>query len=49
MSSIALVVAKAANGVIGARGRIPWRIPEDMQRFRQITMRKPCIMGRDWS
>jgi dihydrofolate reductase len=46
MSRIALVVARSANGVIGDRGRIPWRIPEDMQRFRQITMGKPCIMGR---
>lgn len=43
---IALVVAKAANGIIGDRGRIPWRLPEDMRRFRQLTMGKPCIMGR---
>jgi dihydrofolate reductase len=46
MSRIALVVATAANGVIGDRGKIPWRIPEDMQRFKQLTMGKPCIMGR---
>src|SRR5579862_1441536 len=46
MSRIALVVAKAANGVIGDHGRIPWRIPEDMRRFKQLTMGKPCIMGR---
>ena len=46
MSRIALVVAKAANGVIGDRGKIPWRIPEDMRRFRQITLGKPCVMGR---
>lgn len=46
MSRIALVAAKAANGVIGDRGRIPWRIPEDMRRFRQFTLGKPCIMGR---
>jgi dihydrofolate reductase len=46
MSRIALVVARAANGVIGDRGRIPWHIPEDMRRFRELTMGKPCIMGR---
>lgn len=46
MSRIALVVAKAANGVIGDRGTIPWRIPEDMRRFKQLTTGKPCIMGR---
>lgn len=46
MSRVALVVAKAANGAIGNHGTIPWRIPEDMRRFKQITMGKPCIMGR---
>src|SRR5437588_516671 len=46
MSRIALVVARAANGVIGDKGRIPWRLPEDMRRFKQVTMGKPCIMGR---
>jgi dihydrofolate reductase len=46
MSRIALVVAKATNGVIGNRGTIPWRLPEDMRRFKQLTMGNPCIMGR---
>ena len=46
MSRIALVAARAANGVIGDRGRIPWHIPDDMRRFKQLTMGKPCIMGR---
>lgn len=46
MSRVALVVARATNGIIGDRGRIPWRIPEDMRRFKQLTMGKPCIMGR---
>lgn len=46
MSRIALVVARAANGIIGDRGRLPWRIPEDMRRFKQLTIGKPCIMGR---
>jgi dihydrofolate reductase len=43
---ISLVVARAANGVIGNKGAIPWRIPEDMRHFKAITMGKPCIMGR---
>ncbi|HEX4081043.1 MAG TPA: dihydrofolate reductase [Rhizomicrobium sp.] len=46
MTRIALVVAAASNGVIGSRGAIPWHIPEDMRRFRSLTMGKPCIMGR---
>ena len=46
MSRIALVVARAANSVIGADGKLPWRIPEDMRRFKAITLGKPCIMGR---
>lgn len=46
MSRLALVVARATNGVIGDRGRIPWRIPEDMRRFKMLTMGEPCIMGR---
>jgi dihydrofolate reductase len=43
---IALVVARADNGVIGAGGTLPWRLPDDLKRFKQLTMGKPCIMGR---
>ncbi|MBV9570986.1 MAG: dihydrofolate reductase [Alphaproteobacteria bacterium] len=43
---ISLVVARAENGVIGNRGRLPWRIPEDLKHFRAVTMGNPCIMGR---
>jgi len=43
---MAIVVASASNGVIGAKGAIPWHIPEDMRRFRNLTLGKPCIMGR---
>ena len=46
MSTISLVVAVAANGVIGVRGTLPWRIPEDLKRFKALTMGKPVIMGR---
>ncbi len=43
---ISFVVAMDENGVIGADGRIPWRLPDDMQWFRDVTMGKPVIMGR---
>ena len=43
---IVLVLARADNGVIGAQGRLPWRLPDDLRRFKQITMGRPMIMGR---
>jgi dihydrofolate reductase len=46
MSLIALVVAMSDGGVIGDKGGIPWRIPEDLRHFRKLTLHKPCIMGR---
>jgi dihydrofolate reductase len=46
LSTISLVVAMADNGVIGKGGTLPWRIPDDMRRFKTLTMGKPCIMGR---
>lgn len=44
--SIAVVVARARNGVIGRNGDLPWRLRSDLQRFKQVTLFKPCIMGR---
>lgn len=44
--SIALVVARARNGVIGREGGLPWRLRSDLQRFKAITIGKPCLMGR---
>ena len=41
-----MIVAASANNVIGAGGQLPWRLSEDLRRFRQITMGKPMIMGR---
>lgn len=41
-----LVVARGANGVIGADGAIPWRISSEMQGFKAYTMGKPIVMGR---
>ena len=43
---LALVVARARNGVIGRDGDLPWRLRSDLQRFKAITIGKPCIMGR---
>ena len=43
---IFLVVAIAANGVIGNTGGIPWHIPADFRRVKQLTMGKPLVMGR---
>jgi dihydrofolate reductase len=43
---LSLVVAVADNGVIGAKGRIPWHLPADLKRFRALTWGKPIIMGR---
>ncbi|HEY4942556.1 MAG TPA: dihydrofolate reductase [Rhizomicrobium sp.] len=43
---IVLVLAVADNGVIGDRGAIPWRIPDDIKRFKALTMGKPLVMGR---
>lgn len=43
---ITLILARAANGVIGANGRMPWYLPADLRRFKQLTMGRPMIMGR---
>ena len=46
MLMITLVLAMARNGVIGQAGAIPWRISDDLKRFKQLTLGKPVIMGR---
>lgn len=43
---MSLIVAVAANGVIGRDGDLPWRIPADLGFFKQTTMGKPIVMGR---
>ncbi len=43
---IALVVARADNGVIGKDGKLPWHISTDLQYFKRVTLGKPVIMGR---
>lgn len=43
---IFLVVAVAANGVIGRDGAMPWHLPNDLRHFKALTTGKPMIMGR---
>jgi dihydrofolate reductase len=43
---LSLVAAVARGGVIGRDGTIPWRIPEDARRFREVTIGHPVVMGR---
>jgi dihydrofolate reductase len=43
---LALIAAVARNGVIGADNRLPWRLPDDMRRFRALTIGHSIIMGR---
>ncbi|MGN6127930.1 MAG: dihydrofolate reductase [Humibacter sp.] len=44
--SVALIWAQARGGVIGAEGGIPWHVPEDSRRFRELTAGGAVIMGR---
>ncbi len=43
---LGLVVAVARNGGIGKDNALPWRIPEDLKRFKALTLGHPVIMGR---
>jgi dihydrofolate reductase len=46
MVCLTLIAAVARNGVIGAAGGLPWRLPADLQHFKALTMGKPLLMGR---
>lgn len=41
-----LIYARAANGVIGINGTLPWHLPEDLAHFKRTTLGCPVIMGR---
>jgi dihydrofolate reductase len=43
---VSVVAAVARGGVIGRSGTIPWRIPEDLRRFREMTTDHSVVMGR---
>lgn len=44
--TIALIAAVARNGVIGRDQQLPWRLPEDLKRFKALTMGHVLVMGR---
>lgn len=46
MLLISLIVAIAQNRTIGVAGRLPWHLPDDLQRFKQLTMGQTLLMGR---
>lgn len=43
---IAIIVAVSQNGVIGTDNRLPWRLPDDLKRFKLLSLGKPVVMGR---
>lgn len=43
---ISIVVAMTTNGVIGRHSTLPWHLPADLKRFKQLTLGHPIIMGR---
>jgi dihydrofolate reductase len=43
---VTLIVAVADSGVIGRDNTLPWHLPEDLKRFKRLTMGKPIVMGR---
>jgi dihydrofolate reductase len=43
---VSIIAAMGSNRVIGRQNSLPWQIPEDMRRFRELTLGHPLIMGR---
>jgi dihydrofolate reductase len=46
MSQLSIIVAVANNNVIGQHNTLPWHLPEDLKRFKALTMGHHIIMGR---
>lgn len=46
MAEVVLLVAVARNRVIGCDNRLPWHLPEDLQRFKALTLGHAVLMGR---
>lgn len=46
MTNLILIAAISENYVIGKNGRIPWRIPEDLRRFKELTIGKTVVVTR---
>jgi dihydrofolate reductase len=43
---ISIIVAAAENGAIGSDNRLPWHLPDDLKRFKALSLGKPIVMGR---
>ena len=43
---ISIIVAASTNNVIGVRGELPWKISDDLKRFKALTLGNPVVMGR---
>ncbi len=43
---VSLIVAMSRNGVIGKDNRLPWHLPADLKRFKELTMGHTIVMGR---
>jgi dihydrofolate reductase len=46
MMTLGLIWAQSTSGVIGRDNGIPWRLPEDLARFKELTMGQTVVMGR---
>jgi dihydrofolate reductase len=46
MTILSLILARAANGVIGKNNALPWHLPEDLAYLKRVTLGKPVVMGR---
>ena len=44
---LSLIVAMSTNRVIGINNSLPWHLPNDLKYFKQATMGKPIVMGRN--
>ena len=45
MTAIALIAALDRNYAIGRAGAMPWHLPDDLKRFKQLTLGKAVLMG----
>lgn len=43
---LAVIVAASTNDVIGRDGELPWHLPDDLKRFKRLTLDHPVVMGR---